>query len=549
MRTMARATALGLLLWLPLAAQAEELGWVVQIKDREAGEEQAAWTAGEGGARLESQGEMRLIQEPFRYTQTLEVGPQGAFRSYALTSGTHVLEVAVVDSAIQISGTVVGREAESTLPAPKPVVCLDNLVFSHYDVVGRLAVQQDGPFEFIALVPQALAAPPARFEPGEPVEVYGPGGAIAARRGTIAIAGLTVELIYDAASGRAYAVDVPSQALRARAKGVRLSGGGSEPGPQATAYLEREVSFASPYGTLPGTLTLPRGEGPFPTALVLPGSGPTDRHSTVGPNRPLEDLARGLAAEGVASLRFDKRAHLIREALRKAATAEARDALLEDMDETLGAEYVEDALAALAWLRGREGIDPARIVLLGHSLGALAAPEVAAAEGGEVAGLALLAAPGRRFDVLLEEQIAFQAGLKGLDEAAARARAQQVLTGLREILAGERDASQRVLGAKGSYWLDVCSRDLPAQLRASALPVLVLQGGNDCQVGRADFEALQAALAARGDPPATCTLYPELNHLFVPVEGQSTGAEYAQPADMDPRVAKAVADWVAGLPR
>lgn len=63
---------------------------------------------------------------------------------------------------------------------------------------------------------------------------------------------------------------------------------------------------------LPGLLTLPDGAGPFPAVLLVHGSGPQDRDEAVGPNRPFRDLAVGLAALGVASLRYDKigRAHV-----------------------------------------------------------------------------------------------------------------------------------------------------------------------------------------------------------------------------------------------
>jgi dienelactone hydrolase len=531
----------------PALADEQPSDWVIRLKDRDVGEEAVVTRGLEAGREMRSTGEARLIQQPFRYEQTLRVGADGAFESYALKSDSHTLEVVASEQGLRITGTVVGRSTEVELPAPHPVVCLDNLVFSHYDELGRRAIASEGAFEFVCLVPQALVAPGARFVPGTEVVVRGADGSErAALRGKATIANTLVKLVYDAETGVAYHVDVPAQALQARRKGWSVVAADTPHAPPATGYREEEVSFSSPYGTIPGTLTLPTtGEGPFPTALFLPGSGPQDRHSTVGPNRPLQDLARGLAARGVASLRFDKRAFLIRAALAAAKSRAERQAILEGLEESLDAEYVQDALAALAWLRQREGVDPTRLSLLGHSLGSLAAAVVSTEEGGAVQKLVLMAAPGRPFDVILEEQLAFQAQLAGKDEAAARAQAKGTVEGVRRALRGELPATQRVLGATGAYWKDVCGRDLPAILTASPLPVLLLHGAKDCQVAQQDFEVLSQAIASR-EVDSRATLCQGLNHLFMPVEGQSTGAEYADQGAVAKEPIQAVADFLLG---
>ena len=71
-------------------------------------------------------------------------------------------------------------------------------------------------------------------------------------------------------------------------------------------FAEHEVVVGEGPLAVPGTLTMPRGTGPFPAAILLSGGGPFDRDGTAGPLKPLKDLAWGLASNGVASLRFDK---------------------------------------------------------------------------------------------------------------------------------------------------------------------------------------------------------------------------------------------------
>lgn len=131
---------------------------------------------------------------------------------------------------------------------------------------------------------------------------------------------------------------------------------------------EQPLAVVSPLGPLPGTLTLPRGEGPFPTVLLIAGSGPNDRDETIGPNKPFRDLAQGLAAAGIASLRHDKRTRV--HAAQMAEAQKAGNAL------TVDDEVTDDALSALTLLAKQPGVDGKRVFVLGHSLGAMMAPRV-----------------------------------------------------------------------------------------------------------------------------------------------------------------------------
>ena len=132
-----------------------------------------------------------------------------------------------------------------------------------------------------------------------------------------------------------------------------------------SSFSETDVTVGD--FALPGVLTMPVGAGPFPAVALISGSGPNDRDETVGQNKPFRDLAWGLASQGIASVRFDKR------------TLAAR-ASLDLTTLTVKEEFVDDALAAVKLLRGTDGIDPAKVFLLGHSLGGYVAPRIAAAD-------------------------------------------------------------------------------------------------------------------------------------------------------------------------
>ena len=132
------------------------------------------------------------------------------------------------------------------------------------------------------------------------------------------------------------------------------------------AEREREVAIGD--HRLPGTLRLPRGTGPFTAVVLVHGSGPSDRDETIGPNKPFQDLAAGLASHGIATLRYDKRTLKFRAEFAPPATY------------TLEQEVLADAVAAVAALAAAPEIDHKRIFVLGHSLGGMMAPRIAARE-------------------------------------------------------------------------------------------------------------------------------------------------------------------------
>ena len=76
---------------------------------------------------------------------------------------------------------------------------------------------------------------------------------------------------------------------------------------ESNSFTETEVTVGTGEWALPGTLTIPKGTGPFPAVVLVHGSGPNDRDETIGPNKPFKDIAWGLASRGIVVLRYDKR--------------------------------------------------------------------------------------------------------------------------------------------------------------------------------------------------------------------------------------------------
>jgi uncharacterized protein len=305
------------------------------------------------------------------------------------------------------------------------------------------------------------------------------------------------------------------------------------------AFTERDVSVGSAPWALPGTLSMPTGSGPFPAVVLVAGSGPNDRDETIGPNAPLRDLAWGLASNGIAVLRYDKR-----------TKAYGTEMAARVGEVTVREEVTDDAIAAVDLLRATPGIDPRRVFLAGHSLGGYLAPRIAAGADGHLAGIALLEANARPIQRLVEDQLAYLASDAGGGDPTAKAMlatlpAQVALVESAD-LSPATPASSLPLGIPAAYWLDLRAYDPVATARDLSIPLFITQGGRDYQVPPSELAAWRAGLGDRTG--VTVHEYPSLNHLLMAGNGPGRPAEYAKPGHVAPELVADLAAWVNGTP-
>lgn len=280
---------------------------------------------------------------------------------------------------------------------------------------------------------------------------------------------------------------------------------------------------------LPAILTMPKASGKRPAVVLVHGSGPHDADETIGPNKPFRDLAVGLSSQGIAVLRYEKRT------LRNGAKLDARKITLDD-------ETCDDALAAVGLLRKREDIDPDRIYVIGHSLGGMAAPYIAKRDG-KLAGIVMLAGSARPVLDVLEEQLQYIYGLDGKVADEEKKSLDEVHATIKTIREGKVDEkTPKILGVAADYW-EKLDKLQPAQVAAKLdCRMLVIQGGRDYQVTKADLDVWQAAL--KNNKLATFKVYEKLNHLMHTGEGKATPAEYEKAGFVDPAVVNDIAAWI-----
>jgi pimeloyl-ACP methyl ester carboxylesterase len=294
-----------------------------------------------------------------------------------------------------------------------------------------------------------------------------------------------------------------------------------------TGPVETAVTLPAEPAPLHGTLLAPEGTARA-VAVILPGSGPTDRDGN-SPQfglsaQPYRLLAQGLADRGIATVRIDKRG------IGESAAAGPAEA---DLRFTA---YVDDARAWAAEAADRTGRPCAWLV--GHSEGALIA--LAAADGHEdrICGLVLLSGAGRPAGAVLREQLA------GLPEPMKA----QAFHALAELEAGRTVSdTPPALAALfrpsvQPYLISWLALDPTALIAAWDGPVMIGQGTTDVQVGVADAEAMAAA-----QPDARLVLWDGVNHVLktAPADRAGNLATYTDPTlPLAPGVVEDVAGYI-----
>jgi len=330
-------------------------------------------------------------------------------------------------------------------------------------------------------------------------------------------------------------------------------------------YKEIEITFPNREAdiTLAGILTLPAGRGPYPAVVLVSGSGPQDRDSTLAGHRTFLVLADDLTRRGIAVLRYDDRG------VGKSGG---------DFHASTTADFASDARAAWEYLRSQTGIDGRRTGLIGHSEGAMIGSMVAAQER-DVAFLVMLAGTGipgdrlalmqseavsrsrgagdgairkeKRMNERLFEVIKTQKNVQMAEEEMRRifadSLAQMSDSEKRELNVSEQSLIQDMKGILADFpWSRFfMSYDPATDLRKVRIPVLALNGDKDTQVpADVNLAAIERALRQAGNSRCEVKKLPGLNHLF---QTAPTGhpREYGKIEEtISPAVLQMIGDWI-----
>jgi dipeptidyl aminopeptidase/acylaminoacyl peptidase len=501
----------------------------------------------DGGYRLS--GDVDLQVPGFHIVQHLEVeaGARLAFRNARVQAAVNndSTEVTLTREDGEAQQTTIQADSTSTasITTPEHSVLLTNNVIHH---IAQFAWLYDGALgetqEFVAF-PRV----PVTVKYEQRGTAMKDGEALAFRRYFLNLANRLGAYVWLADDGTALKVLVPLQAFEAVSEAHqhwadRLSLETEKPeadAPPSDDYDAEEVRFESDTVTLAGTLTTPRGEGPWPAAVLITGSGPQDRdENTPGPGGLklgiFRSIADTLTRRDIAVLRYDDRGV-------GASGGNLGSAGLSDL--------VADVQAAVRFLRGRSEIDGTRIALIGHSEGGIVAP-IVAADDSELAAIVLMAGTATSLDSVIIEQTV-SAALEAGGDSADLARAREMMEEFSQAIREGRDleetdlpAGLKALEAARKWLREHMQHDPLATIREVQAPVLIVNGGQDIQVAPEHARRLGAALREGGHPDYEVKIFPRLNHLFAVSRGAGA-AEYADPgAEVDSEFLSYLADWL-----
>lgn len=284
------------------------------------------------------------------------------------------------------------------------------------------------------------------------------------------------------------------------------------------SFTAIEITVGDDEWTLPGTLAMPKGDGPFPAVVLVHGSGPHDRDESLGGSKIFRDLAEGLSSRGIAVLRYVKR------------NQQYPSQCSADPNFTMNQETVEDAVRAASLVRRQARIDPARVFVLGHSQGGYMAPRIMKRDP-KLAGFIVMAGNVRPLDELIVEQAEYMARLKGkltLDDEATL-----------EVI---RKNPFAAVNLPTPYLADLKGYRPDSEAKQCDMSMLILQGERDYQVTMKDFALWKSALEGRHN--VSFRTYAKLNHFFIAGDGKPSPAEYEQPGHVAEEVVADIVKWI-----
>jgi uncharacterized protein len=255
---------------------------------------------------------------------------------------------------------------------------------------------------------------------------------------------------------------------------------------------EEKVVLKTPTGDIEGSLSLPEQKNTVPVALIIAGSGPTDRNGNNEEmeNNSLKMLADALNKKGFAALRYDKRG--------VGQSSEVNKDEMEMRPET----YVNDVEEWVDLLGKDKRFT--KIIVIGHSEGALLGM-LAAVNNKKVKGYVSIAGAGRPIDEILKEQFA------GVPENVKeiiygmldRLKKGDTLTNVPTIFyALFRPSIQPYMRAWMKY-------DPQKEIKKLTIPTLIVNGTTDIQV-----KVLDAELLAKAQPKAELRIIKNMNHVL-----------------------------------
>jgi len=291
-------------------------------------------------------------------------------------------------------------------------------------------------------------------------------------------------------------------------------------------YYSRSTFVVTDNLKLPAVITLPNNQSNIsvPVVIFIGGSGPNDMDESIEAEKPFNDISIGLAVNGIASLRYDKRTYIYHNL---------------PANITIKEEYLIDVKNAIKLAKTIPGIDTSKIFILGHSLGGMLCPLILK-ENPFICGAILLEANARPLEDLMYDQ---GVHLSKIGVGNNQFDLQAIFTASNDIKKITiQDTSKTYLNVKGSYWLSLNQYNpIQTALELKNQKLFIIQGGDDYQVTPTDFNLWKKL---NKNVNISFKFYPLINHALVEGDGSLSPREYDIPLNSPIYLSNDISTWI-----
>ena len=300
------------------------------------------------------------------------------------------------------------------------------------------------------------------------------------------------------------------------------------------SYIEQPITVHSGNFELPGILTMPIGKGPYPIIVFSHSMQANlkmeDRDGTAGINKPLQNIAQGLATQGIASLRYDKRMYVLYQKEHKKFVEYSRN---------VHEEVIDDLNAAIKYAQKTRSVDKSRIYVLAQKYGGYLIPMIAASHK-DVRGYINLSGNTRN----LEDVVLAACNSTFMDNDGGKDTLDRVRREVKQIkaLTPASSGSEVILGRRVSFWQELKGYNPAEQAKRMSQPMLIVFGTRTGTDIMPDYNLWKQTLGYKTN--VTLRNYPDLNEMYMSGSTKSSTFELWVPGIVSKKLVDDICTWV-----
>lgn len=301
-------------------------------------------------------------------------------------------------------------------------------------------------------------------------------------------------------------------------------------------FTDNRIVIKNGIYELEAVLSIPEGKGPFPLVVIVGEAGPTDKDGSYDNNKPYKDIASGLASNGYAVFRMDKRA------------ANYGLYLIQQKNNyesfTCKEDYLDDLYLALDSLNKIPQIDKDKMIMLGHGQGGMLIPYIFKDKPYFKAGM-MLGVNHKRVQEMMIDQYHYLSKVTPGKKYEYDDQIERAIRSMNKKLKPLTEHHLMPYDVQATYWIWLNNYPHVKMAKKMKQPLVFFQGGRDYQVSDENFELWKSSLTKKKN--VSYQYYKKLNHIFFEGETESTYSEYFAKGNIPAYLVQDMIIWLNSL--